>query len=90
LRCPILFIFGDLDDPKGVQENVANLKSWLQTGGDRDVTIKVFPNAGHNLFVGESDYMAAMTSDRLRFTPGYLNLVQSWVVGHVGIQDTGR
>ena len=85
LRCPVLFIFGDLDTPKAVQENEANLRSWFERSGNRDGTIKVFPNAGHNLFIGESDYMATLTKQRLRYTPGYLDVVQSWVAQHSGI-----
>jgi uncharacterized protein len=82
LRCPVLFIFGGLDTPKAVQENEANLRSWFRSSGNRVGTIKVFPNAGHNLFIGESNYMATLTKQRLRYDPGYLDLVQSWVAHH--------
>jgi uncharacterized protein len=85
LRCPVLFIFGDLDTPKAVQENEANLRSWFESSGNRDAAIKVFPNAGHNLFIGESDYMATLTKQRLRYVPGYLDFVQSWIAQHGGI-----
>jgi uncharacterized protein len=85
LRCPLLFIFGDLDTPRAVQENEANLRSWLERSGNGDGTIRVFPNAGHNLFFEESDYMATLTKQRLRYIPGYLDFVQSWVAQHAGI-----
>jgi len=84
LRCPALFVFGDLDEPKAEQANVANLKSLFEKTGT-NATIKVFPNAGHNLFIGESDFMAALTSQRLRYAPGYLDLVQDWIIQHAGI-----
>lgn len=86
LRCPVLFIFGDLDTPKAVQENEAYLRSWFESSRNREGTIKVFPNAGHNLFIGESDYMATLTKQRLRYDPGYLDLVRSWVAHHAGIE----
>jgi pimeloyl-ACP methyl ester carboxylesterase len=82
LRCPALFVFGELDTPEAVREQVANVKAWSEKARNQDVTVKVFKNAGHNLFVGESDYAATITHDRLRYAPGYLDLIVSWASQH--------
>jgi uncharacterized protein len=80
LRCPVLFISGAQDTPKAVKENVVNIQKWLQQAGNQGLTIKVFPNAGHNLFVNEPGLLEMLTTARLRYAPGYLDLVESWVV----------
>jgi pimeloyl-ACP methyl ester carboxylesterase len=84
LRCPVLFVLGALDTPKAVRENVANVQACLQKAGNRDVTIKVFPNAGHNLFVDEPGDTEKMTTARLHYTPGYLELLETWLAQHTG------
>ncbi len=85
LRCPSLFVFGALDTPKAVTENVANIRSWSQEAGNNDVTIKVFPSAGHNLFVDEPGSATILTAARLRYAPGYLELLESWAARHAGV-----
>jgi putative intracellular protease/amidase/pimeloyl-ACP methyl ester carboxylesterase/YHS domain-containing protein len=90
LRCPVLFISGALDTPRAVRENVANIRTWLQQAGNRDVTIKVFPGAGHNLFVDEPGWAEMLRSARPRYTPGYLELVEGWVVRHAGVDPAAR
>jgi pimeloyl-ACP methyl ester carboxylesterase len=87
LRCPVLFVCGALDTPKAVRENVANIQAYLQKAGNRDVTIKVFPSAGHNLFQDEPGDTEKLTTARLRYTPGYLELLETWLVQHAGISN---
>jgi pimeloyl-ACP methyl ester carboxylesterase len=84
LRSPCLIVCGALDDPKAVGELVKNFQSWLRQAGNQDVTIKVFPNSGHNLVVEEPDSKSIMTKARLRYTAGYLELLESWVARHAG------
>ncbi len=78
-------MFGALDTPKAVTENVANIRSWSQEAGNNDVTIKVFPSAGHNLFVDEQSSATILTAARLRYAPGYLELLESWAARHAGV-----
>jgi putative intracellular protease/amidase/pimeloyl-ACP methyl ester carboxylesterase/YHS domain-containing protein len=84
LCCPVLFISGALDSPKAVRENVANYRSWLQEAGNKDVTVKVFPGAGHNVFLDEPGWPEMLARARLRYAPGYLELVEDWVARHAG------
>jgi uncharacterized protein len=85
LRCPVLFVCGALDTPKAVRENVDNIEAYLQKAGNRDVTTKVFPRAGHNLFEDEPGDTEKLTTARLRYTPGYLELLENWLAQHTGI-----
>jgi pimeloyl-ACP methyl ester carboxylesterase len=84
LRCPLLFVCGALDSPKAVTENVANVRVWLQQAGNKDATIKVFSNAGHNLFIEEPDSKAKLTTGCLVYSPGYLELLERWTAEHAG------
>ena len=82
LRAPILAIFGELDSPEGVKANVAGLTNSLRAGGNRDVAVKVFPNARHNLMdlsgFGPSDYPRLQ-----RFAPGLFETMASWLAQRV-------
>ena|SRR5215471_11124154 len=49
VKCPVLAIFGELDTLTPVAETTANYQKGLQKAGNKDVTIKVFPNADHAL-----------------------------------------
>jgi pimeloyl-ACP methyl ester carboxylesterase len=85
LRCPVLYVCGALDTPKGVRENVANIQTCLQKAGNRDVTIRVFPKAGHNLFLDEPGIAEKLTTARLCYSPGYLELLETWLVQRAGV-----
>lgn len=78
LTCPVLFVFGALDTPRAVSENIAALQSSLAKAGNKDITLEVVPNAGHNLFLGETDSRKALTEQRLRYAPGYPQAFVTW------------
>ena len=78
LRVPLLAIFGELDTPKGVERNVNALKTALSAGGNRDFTVRVFPNGRHNLM----DMTGAAPNEfaRLqRFVPGLFEAMAGWL-----------
>ena len=78
LRAPILSIFGELDTPKGVERNVRAMTAALSAGGNRDYTLRVFPNGRHNLM----DMSGAAPSEfaRLqRFVPGLFDTMTGWL-----------
>jgi pimeloyl-ACP methyl ester carboxylesterase len=83
LRVPLLGIFGELDTPKGVELNVKAMTASLSAAGNRDFTIRVFPNGRHNLM----DMSGAGPNEfaRLRrFVPGLFELMESWLVQRAG------
>jgi uncharacterized protein len=78
VNCPVLFVFGALDTPTAVKENVSVLRQSLGRGENGDVTISVVPNAGHNLFLNETDSFSALTKQRLQYAPGYPEAFVAW------------
>src|SRR5215813_3367966 len=49
VRCPVLAVFGELDTLTPVAETTANYRKGLAKVGNKNLTIKVFPNADHAL-----------------------------------------
>jgi fermentation-respiration switch protein FrsA (DUF1100 family) len=65
--CPVLAIFGEKDTSIPVDKSIALYKQYLGKAGNEAITIKVFPNAGHAIRIGEA------------FAPGYFELMLNWL-----------
>jgi alpha-beta hydrolase superfamily lysophospholipase len=75
---PTLALYGALDRNVDAADSAAHLREYLARAGDRDVTIKTYPNAGHQLIVSKSGYNGdAMLPER--FVPGYPQIVIAWL-----------
>jgi len=68
VRCPVLAIFGEEDKVIPVERSVELYKLYLKNAGNKDVTIKVFPNADHRIFVGEKQ------------ASGYYDIISEWLL----------
>ena len=49
VKVPVLALFGELDDVVPVQASVSKIESALRRGGNKDVTVKVYPKASHTI-----------------------------------------
>jgi pimeloyl-ACP methyl ester carboxylesterase len=67
VRCPVLAIFGELDPVVPVGPSIEVFNEALHGAGNHDVTIEVFPGAGHRIEIAE------------QFAPGYLECLTAWV-----------
>ena len=79
VRCPVLAVFGELDTLTPVAETTANYQKGLGKAGNKDVTIKVFPNADHALLVWPKP------NDQVHWpvlAAGYLDLMTNWINKH--------
>jgi uncharacterized protein len=85
LTCPLLAIFGELDTPKGVAKNIANLELALKKAGNKDYMMKVFPQAGHSLLVGEAADRKNRSTEVIYFAPGYGETVLNWILKRVSV-----
>ena len=54
IACPMLALFGENDLHVPVEQSVTLLEEYFSAGGNEDLTIVVFPDAGHSL----NDFMA--------------------------------
>ena len=83
VRCPVLAIFGELDISNPVTDSIANYRKGLGKAGNRDVTIKIFPNADHALLVWPKP------NDQLHWpvlAAGYLDAMTNWINKHVAVR----
>lgn len=74
LQQPVLAVFGERDVLVDWRDSVPILRESLHAGGNHDLTIKVFPNADHNL-------MSAGPDPQL--VQGYLPLLRDWLRRHL-------
>ena len=75
---PTLALYGVLDRNVDAADSAAHLREYLSRAGDHDVTIKMYPNAGHQLIVSESGYNGNPAPPQ-RFVPDYPQIMISWL-----------
>src|SRR6185369_2295983 len=82
VKCPVLAVFGELDTLTPVSKTTANYKAGLARAGNKDLTIKVFPNADHALLVWPKP------NDQAHWpvlAAGYLDTMTDWIKKHVAV-----
>jgi len=79
VRCPVLALFGELDTLTPVAETTANYRKGLGKARNKDVTIKIFPNADHALLVwpkpDDQNHWPVLAA-------GYLDMMTDWIGKH--------
>jgi hypothetical protein len=83
VECPVLAVFGELDTLTPVAETIANYRKGLRKAGNKDVTIKIFPNADHALLVWPKP------TDQVHWpvlAAGYLDAMTNWIKKHVAVR----
>ena len=75
---PTLALYGVLDRNVDATDSAAHLREYLTRAGDRDVTIKTYPNAGHQLVVSKSGYNGEPALPE-RFVSGYPQIIITWL-----------
>jgi alpha-beta hydrolase superfamily lysophospholipase len=75
---PTLALYGALDRNVDAADSAAHLRAYLRRAGDRDVTIKMYPNAGHQLIVSKSGYNGD-PAPPARFVPDYPQIMITWL-----------
>jgi pimeloyl-ACP methyl ester carboxylesterase len=68
IGCPLLAVFGARDRLVPVEESIAIFEHAAAVSGNRDVTIRVFPDGDHRIQEGPN------------FVNGYLDLLATWAV----------
>lgn len=56
------------------------MREALSKGGNRDVTVKIFPNAGHSLME---------TPSRKGMAPGVFDYLRQWLVARLRLSPAG-
>jgi pimeloyl-ACP methyl ester carboxylesterase len=90
IHCPVFLQYGANDLNVPVPESENRIRDALETAGNRHVTIRIYPDAGHMLNVvppttrNAADNLSAEEAEYLmldfRFTAGALEELQSWML----------
>lgn len=75
---PTLALYGALDRNVDAADSAAHLREYLSRAGNRDVTIQVYSNAGHQLIVSKSGYNGDPTLPE-RFVSHYPQIMIAWL-----------
>lgn len=54
VRCPVLGVFGELDTSTPAHDAARNMQRELSAAGNRDVTVRILPNANHALMAAHT------------------------------------
>lgn len=84
VRCPVLAFFGDLDFQVPVDVNRPALEQALAKAGNRDVTIKVLPNANHLYQEATTGDVSEYTKLKKEFVPELVPTMAEWILRRVG------
>jgi pimeloyl-ACP methyl ester carboxylesterase len=79
VKCPVLALWGQLDRFTDAATSEANMRVALGESGNKDFTLKVFPDANHPLMEMPSES---------RMAPGVFETLSSWIGRHVTLHGT--
>jgi uncharacterized protein len=78
VRTPTLALFGGLDRNVDARHAAATFASVFDRAGMTDLTVKVYPNAGHSLKVSRTGYNGDVEPPE-RFVKGYPSIMIDWL-----------
>ena len=78
IECPVLLMFGDADANVPTDVAVKKWREGLSAAGNDDVSIVVFPGAGHGIRLGEHSQSSGEP-----FADGYAEVMLGWLWYHV-------
>ena len=96
VRCPVLFLMGELDRNLPPQECVDRVEQALQRGHHSHATVRVFPQTGHAMNVISSSCEGITLEEathllyQYRFSPGFLDLMGRWAAEQAGQRADGN
>jgi pimeloyl-ACP methyl ester carboxylesterase len=82
IKVPVLILFGAADQltpPGAIDEITARIEAALKKGGNKDVIVKIFPNADHDLSV-------KLDSGQLVAPTDYHSILTGWILKRVPVK----
>jgi pimeloyl-ACP methyl ester carboxylesterase len=74
VKAPVLGVWGEADPLTDAPKAASAMREALSKGGNRDVTVKIFPSAGHSLME---------TPSRKGMAPGVFDYLRQWLFARV-------
>ena len=80
VKAPVLGVWGEADPLTDAPKAASAMRDALSKGGNRDVTVKIFPSAGHSLME---------TPSRKGMAPGVFDYLRLWLFARVRLSPPG-
>ncbi len=85
VTCPVLALFGGKDMQVPVKQNEKPMRDALTKAGNKDFTIKTFPDANHLFQQAITGNPSEYVNLPKEFLPGFLDTITEWIKQHVEI-----
>jgi pimeloyl-ACP methyl ester carboxylesterase len=82
VKVPVLLVWGDKDTVVPVEEGRKKIEAALRRSGNRDVTVKIFPDVDH----GVARVVPKGTWDFPRVALDYYDYIATWAADEVGVR----
>ena len=79
VKCPVLAVNGEKDLQVPPKENLGAIKNALTKGGNKNVTIKEFPNLNHLFQESETGAPSEYATIEQTFSPMVLEEITKWI-----------
>ncbi len=79
VKCPVLAVNGEKDLQVAAKENLAGIKKSLAKGGNKNVTIKAYPNLNHLFQECSTGLPAEYSTIEQTFSPLVLTEILEWI-----------
>src|SRR6267143_851847 len=89
VSCPVLALFGALDNSTPVPQTIANMQRASKIAGNRNFTYRVFPKANHGLLESETGYNSEIPKLK-RFVPGLFQTMTIWLKEKTSVRRVVR
>ncbi len=78
VTCPVLALFGALDNSTPVPQTITNMQRAFKIAGNTNFTYRVFPKGNHGLLESETGYNSEIPRLK-RFVPGLFETMTIWL-----------
>jgi len=82
LTVPVLALFGGKDLQVPAVQNEPAVTQALEKGGNKDYTVKVFPDANHLFQSATTGNPSEYATLKPEFTAGFLDTISAWILAH--------
>jgi dipeptidyl aminopeptidase/acylaminoacyl peptidase len=78
IKAPVLLVYGAHDERVPPRESANAIQSALESGGNRNVTLKMYANADHTFTIVDPPHQGGWP----KHEPDYADVLVSWILAH--------
>lgn len=90
VKCPVLALNGEKDLQVSAADNLPILQKALESGGDKDVTVRSLPGLNHLFQHCDTGSPAEYGAIEETISPAVLEIVANWILHHVTAQAVAQ